>query len=86
MFKNIKKTRGVIFVAKKETYVILYPGDVADIIVKVNARGQKSAFAKAKVATGKPVCYNTILHKVGSCRPPHPKIREYLKEHGLRYW
>ncbi len=79
----------MIFVAKKEIYIILYPGDTGgatDVIVKVNAGGQRSAFAKAKVKTGKPICYNTILHKVGSCRSPHPKIRKYLKEHGLRDW
>ena len=79
----------MIFVAKKKTFVILYPGGTGgatDVIVKVNAGGQRSAFAKAKVKTGKLVGYNTILHKVGSCRFPHPKIREYLKEHGLRDW
>ena len=72
--------------AKKETYVILYPDDAGDIIVKVNAGGQRSAFAKAKVKTGKLIDYNTVLHKVGACRSPHPKIREYLKKHGLRDW
>lgn len=76
----------MILMAKKKTFIILYPGDVENIIVEINAKGEKSAFAKARVATGKSIYDNAIWHKVGSFHSPHPKIREYLKEHGLRDW